>query len=124
MKSHARNAELLAKLTIVPFITTSLAMPLRTVKITCTPSIDALFPWSVHTGIAALLLLLDGVFPITCFSEKLLKEILPSQTMHDNSLEWKMKEDCETSNEGIHVLKNACCMNCGRKPEGIEDQLY
>jgi hypothetical protein len=65
MKLLARNAELLAKLTVVPFIHTSLGMSLRTVKINCVPSIDALFPWSVHTGIAALLVLLHGVFPIT-----------------------------------------------------------
>jgi hypothetical protein len=30
---------------------------------------------------------------------------MPPQTMYDNSLEWKMKEYCKISNEGIHILK-------------------
>ncbi len=68
-------------------------------------SIEALFPWPVHTGIAVLLVLLHGVFPITCLLENLLTELSPPQTMHDNSLEWKTQEDCKISNEGIHVLK-------------------
>jgi hypothetical protein len=74
MKLLASNAELLAKLTIVSIDQHNTWYATQNSVLTCMLSIDALFPWSVHTGIAALLVLLHGVFTITCLLEKLLTE--------------------------------------------------